>query len=140
MSSSMRLLRKTFHTQNYYYKYGPCRFPLFICKQKSFQNMHFSLSVTLISLLSLSTFTTGIQLPRSGADTPGGVHLLEPHIASVPRSSATLDPRSNLIRGLLFKRQSCSSGFDICRDGGCCPLGGACCGSGWSPIILVHFQ
>jgi hypothetical protein len=117
---------------------------LFICKkQKSFQNMHFSPSVILMALLSLSTFATGILVPRSGADPLHGAHPLEPHIASVPRSSATLDPlaRSNMIKGLLFKRQYyCPSGFGFCEiGGGCCPLSGDCCGSGRSPI-LVHYQ
>jgi len=102
--------------------------------------MHFSPSVILMALLSLLTFMTGVLVPRSWADMPTGGHLLEPHIASVPRSSATLDPRSNMIKGLLFKHQSCLSVFGFCNNGqGCCPLGGDCCSSGRSPL-LVHYQ
>ena len=101
--------------------------------------MHFSPFIP-IALLSLSTFATGILLPRSGADAPGGTHPLQPRIDSVPRVSAILDPRSNypnIIKGLLFKRQSCLSGYGLCDNGqGCCPLGGECCGYGRSPTII----
>ena len=112
--------------------------PLFIYRhKKSFQNMHFSPSLILVALLSLSTFVIGILLPRSGADTSDGAHLLEPHTASVPRLPATLDPQSNypsIIKGLLNKHQSCLSGDTICSNGSdCCPSGGNCCGDGRSP-------
>lgn len=121
--------------------------PLFIYRhKKSSQNMHFSPSLLLVVLLSLFTFTTGILLPRSGVDTVSdGAHPLEPHIASVPRSPATLDPRSNypsIIKELFNKRQSCPYvGYSACINGqGCCPTGGDCCGGNSQSPLIVNYQ
>jgi len=113
--------------------------PSGLAKQKSFQTMLFSSWVVLTALISLSTFATGTS-DRADA-LPDGAHLLEPYLTSALQSSSTQHDGGSspkVIRGLLFKRQSCPIGFGLCTSGNglCCPLGGRCCNSGES---LLNF-
>jgi len=113
--------------------------------RKPFHNMLFTSLVVLTALSSQSTFATGILAPRAVARAdapPDGAYPLERHVVSSPQSSSRPPEVKypNLIRGLLFNRQStCPSGYGLCRSGGgCCPLGGACCSGGWSTLNLIN--
>lgn len=99
--------------------------------------MRFSLFSTALAFAFLQT---SLAL---GNDVAGGVlvadktivpeTLLEPFIKSNPLTSTTGDElqkrEPTVIEGLLHIRQSCPTGYGLCNNGRCCPLGGQCCSS-----------
>lgn len=116
------------------------------------------------SSLSIAVFfALHAVLPTSlalGNDIEGGIlrvstnrdavpdTLLEPMTGSpiTDTSGEGLQRREpSIIEGLLQIRQSCPTGYGLCDNGKCCPLGGRCCtGKGScqqpSPLqILNHF-
>ncbi|KAF9450162.1 hypothetical protein P691DRAFT_496554 [Macrolepiota fuliginosa MF-IS2] len=103
--------------------------------------MRFSLTAAIF--LALNTV-----LPTSWAldhDIAGGALLVETDRNAVP--DTLLEPMINspvtpttgdqlqrreptIIEGLLQIRQSCPTGYGLCNNGRCCPLGGKCCTKG----------
>lgn len=64
---------------------------------------------------------------------------LTPLVSNPLRSNSArgdMDRRDNPLEGLLV-RQSCPSGWGLCNDGRCCPLGGRCCGGGKTLRFLI---
>lgn len=71
-----------------------------------------------------------LAVSRVGSD----LAELSPLVFNAPEASIGFDDvarRDNPLSGLLV-RQSCPSGYGLCTNGRCCPLGGRCCGGGTS--------
>ncbi|KXN89502.1 hypothetical protein AN958_05664 [Leucoagaricus sp. SymC.cos] len=103
--------------------------------------MRFSLP-TAISLAIFSLFPSSL----ASDDIEGGIllaktdrtavpaTLLKPFIQGNPLKDTSGDElqkrEPTIIEGLLHIRQSCPSGYGLCNNGRCCPLGGKCCTQG----------
>ncbi|EGO00796.1 hypothetical protein SERLA73DRAFT_178736 [Serpula lacrymans var. lacrymans S7.3] len=83
---------------------------------------HQSSSVSIMNSLFFFSALIAVFSSTLSLAAPAENELMKPIESTDANDITAFDSNFELLR-----RQSCSSGYGSCSDGGCCPLGGQCC-------------